>query len=93
MSRSLSEPPSEWAGAQRVGISNVYVNLAATPADTIVWHWCPTGGGGDGRARWVGAAIPLHTIVQRDPLTITRSLQLDCCGWHGFITDGQWVPA
>jgi hypothetical protein len=88
MSRSLDNPPSEWAGARQVGDSTVYVNLGATPAETIVWHWCPVNG------RWDGARIGLHAIVQREPLTITASLyRPDCCGWHGFITNGQWIPA
>lgn len=86
MSTDRAEPPSRWGGAQQVGTAEVYINLAATPADTIVWHWCSKNN------RWDGAYIPLHTIVQREPLTITASLyRPDCCGWHGFITDGQWI--
>lgn len=89
MSRSKDNPPSGWLdGVQRISDSDVYVRLAATPADTIVWHWCPANG------RWEGAHIGLHTIVSREPLTITASLyRPDCCGWHGWITDGKWVPA
>lgn len=88
MSTSKSNPPSEWGNdAQRVGDSDVYVLLGATPADTIVWHWCPV------NEHWEGAYIPLHTIVAREPLTITASLyRPDCCGWHGLITNGKWVP-
>jgi hypothetical protein len=81
-------PPSEWLeGVQQVGDSDVYVRLAEAAADTIVWHWCPT------RGWWDGAPIPLHTIVSREPLTIAASLfRPDCCGWHGFITNGEWRP-
>jgi hypothetical protein len=89
MSSDKNNPPSEWFnGTERVGDSDVYVLLGATPSETIVWHWCPVKG------HWEGAYISLHTIVSREPLTITASLyRPDCCGWHGFITDGQWVAA
>lgn len=95
MSTSQAVAPSEWAAAARVGTSDVYINLAETAADTIVWHWCPEGGGyNDDCPHWVGARIPLHTIVSREPLTITASLYMpDCCGWHGWISNGQWIPA
>jgi hypothetical protein len=89
VSTSQAVAPSEWAAAVRVGQSDVYVNLGATSADTIVWHWCPNGS--DDQARWLGAYIPLHTIVQHEPLTITASLACpNGCPWHGFITNGQW---
>jgi len=39
--------------------------------------------------------IGAHTIVSRDPLTIRASLVCDepGCTWHGWVTDGRWVPA
>lgn len=32
-----------------------------------------------------------HTIVSREPLTITPSVGCSDCGLHGFITDGRWL--
>lgn len=34
-----------------------------------------------------------HRIVVDDPLTIQPSILCSDCGTHGFVTDGQWVPA
>lgn len=34
-----------------------------------------------------------HKIVQLEPLTITASIACEGCAFHGFITDGHWVPA
>lgn len=35
-----------------------------------------------------------HRIVTLDPLTIVASiLCAQGCGFHGFITNGHWVPA
>lgn len=33
------------------------------------------------------------TVVQREPLTLTPSILCTGCGCHGFITNGEWVPA
>lgn len=35
---------------------------------------------------------PLWSVLSLEPLTITPSV-LCSCGDHGFITNGQWVPA
>lgn len=32
-------------------------------------------------------------IVQAEPLTVTPSILCRMCGCHGFITNGEWVPA
>lgn len=32
-------------------------------------------------------------LVQEDPLTLTPSVLQRPCGFHGWITDGRWVPA
>ena len=79
--------PSEWfPGAFEIGQSGVHIALGDSPATTIVWHRCA------GLNRWEGAYITNHTIVRRDPLTITASLACRECPWHGFITDGEWRP-
>lgn len=35
---------------------------------------------------WAGG----HQILQREPLTITPSIQCSDCGLHGFITNDVW---
>jgi hypothetical protein len=34
-----------------------------------------------------------HTIVTRSPLTIVASILCTDCNLHGWVTNGQWVPA
>lgn len=31
-----------------------------------------------------------HTLVKKDPLTITPSILCPVCGLHGFVTEGKW---
>lgn len=43
----------------------------------------------------IAEAFPDHElwmVTSYDPLSLTPSLQCSC-GHHGWITDGQWVPA
>lgn len=83
-----AEPPSKWfPGCVQVGDDGPYIALGPSPAETIVWHWCE---GRQPAPAWEGAYISNHTIVQREPLTITASLACRSCPWHGFITDGRW---
>lgn len=62
-----------------------------------VWHDCPAvlpaGTAASGEALgWVPWGMGLHTLVQQQPLTITASVYYyECCGLHGFITNGQWI--
>lgn len=46
-----------------------------------------------GRAQpdWFGGAT--WDVVSEDPLTLSPSLACGTCGHHGWIRDGQWVPA
>lgn len=57
------------------------------------WHACTGHPGFDE----VPCGIPLGgngwTLVSKEPLTISPSLLCRGCGTHGFITNGQWVPA
>lgn len=32
-------------------------------------------------------------LVSRDPITLHPSVDYKCCGLHGFVTNGKWVPA
>jgi hypothetical protein len=36
---------------------------------------------------------PRWTLEQAEPLTISPSILCGTCGHHGYIQDGQWVPA
>lgn len=62
----------------------------------MVWHDCgqtlgpETVAPGD-RFGWRPTGVRAHTLVQVEPLTITASVYWpDCCGKHGFITDGAY---
>lgn len=35
-------------------------------------------------------SLAKHTVVSRDPLTITASVLCIDCSTHGFVTDGEW---
>lgn len=44
------------------------------------------------RAGWTPTGVGAHTLVSIEPLTITASVYWpECCGQHGFITDGSWI--
>lgn len=43
--------------------------------------------------RHAGETGPVWTVEQRDPLTLSPSIVCKCGGWHGWVRDGQWVPA
>lgn len=64
-----------------------------------IWHDCAQPLGPDTVAPgepfgWRPAGVGAHTLVQIEPLTITASVYWpDCCGVHGFITNGQWIDA
>ena len=40
-----------------------------------------------------GIAGPRWQVISMDPLHIEPSILCRRCGHHGFIRDGQWVPA
>lgn len=44
-------------------------------------------------ARLVRADVPMWTVDQWEPLTISPSVLCKLCGHHGFIRDGRWIPA
>lgn len=47
----------------------------------------------DGRTLIVAPALQLtngHSVVTRDPLTVTPSIMCDDCRLHGYIRNGQW---
>ncbi len=60
------------------------------------WHWCTAAAPGPGPAiegRWMAASTTNHRLVSREPLHLEPSLLWRCCGTHGFVRDGVWIPA
>ena len=51
------------------------------------WHWCTAS------ERWEGRSTLNHTLVSREPLHLEPSLAWPCCGLHGFVHNGVWIPA
>lgn len=68
-----------------------------------VWHWCDhhlwAGRSGydaepELYVRWVPASADRHDFISAEPLHLEPSVYWpECCGTHGFIRDGQWIPA
>lgn len=42
---------------------------------------------------WWRSDAPTWEVVSEDPLTLSPSLLCGQCGHHGFIRNGEWVPA
>jgi hypothetical protein len=63
-----------------------------------IWHNCtavlgPKSVAPGVKFGWMPTGIGLHTLVSIHPLTITASLVWpECCGLHGYITEGRWIP-
>jgi len=36
--------------------------------------------------------VPVHEVVQADPLTLSPSLKCRTCGAHGRVRQGKWEP-
>jgi hypothetical protein len=51
------------------------------------WHWC------DHFGHWIAAGTANHQLPSREPLHLEPSLLWQCCGTHGFVRDGAWIPA
>jgi hypothetical protein len=64
-----------------------------------VWHDCryvlPADSVAPGEFYgWRASGVSLHTVITPTPLTLVASLYWpDCCGLHGFITEGAWISA
>lgn len=88
--RLRSDPPSTWAAANHVG-EDVYYSADpdAKGGQPLVWHWCTAAG------RWHCAGTGSHTVnsAPGEALTLAPSLVWPCCGKHGWIREGRWVPA
>jgi hypothetical protein len=42
---------------------------------------------------WKPSGVGLHDLISADPLHIEASIYWpSCCGMHGFIRDGKYIP-
>lgn len=82
-----------------LGHAHAYVPLLdddGTLRSIVQAHLTPEG-------EWCSGAIPFERpnwpadrtwkLENTEPLTVSPSLLCTICGNHGFIRDGQWVPA
>lgn len=96
-----AEPPHWGTGWRKVEGTDLlwYTWLRDGPGDPHLWHWCTAEkwiaeGRQHTQAHWGLSGTRAHTLVSRDPLTLSPSVYWpDCCGLHGFITAGAWVGA
>jgi hypothetical protein len=87
-----SKPPVDHGG----GIWSVWLDKPYP----YLWHWCahtwpnlPPGPHVHalGESRWQLTGVGAHNLVATDPLTLSPSVYWpECCGKHGFLTDGVW---
>ncbi|MFE1925786.1 hypothetical protein ACFW91_24845 [Streptomyces asoensis] len=99
--RDRATPPTEWCNwwtevhglTPDIAYGWVPPELTAAPDDPNpwFWHWCPQAANGEGR--WMAQAAPDHTLVASEPLHMEPSLLWPCCGTHGFVRGGEWIPA
>ena len=83
MTRLTDEVYFGWIGSERTPTFWHWCSaLEAVPADRRVHDGC-----------WAAAGVSEHTLVSREPLHLEPSLLWQCCGTHGFVRDGVWIPA
>jgi hypothetical protein len=101
MSHDRSVPPSDWPGLEMTVIrltDDIYFGWLAAEANPTFWHWCAALEGVPPERKvhdgcWVAAGTGAHTLVSREPLHLEPSLLSNCCGLHGFVRGGEWIPA
>ncbi|MER7930468.1 hypothetical protein ABTY96_46420 [Streptomyces sp. NPDC096057] len=102
MSADRGIPPATWPGLEMVGLTqltdDVYFGWLAKEAPPTFWHWCKSLEGVPDDLKvhdgcWVPASAGAHTLVSREPLHLEPSLLWPCCGLHGFVRGGVWIPA
>lgn len=86
--RGLHAPTTPYT---KIGDQLAVTRATVTAHGILIWHLCPVEDG------WVATAIPLHTVPSGtddlEHLTVRNSLAWsDCCGLHGYLTDGRWEP-
>ncbi|MDQ0992154.1 hypothetical protein [Streptomyces sp. V3I7] len=101
MSAPRGTPPSDWPGLEMVGMTRltdeIYYGWLAHETNPTFWHWCPKMAALPEERTvhrpWVAAGTSAHTLVAREPLHLEPSLLWQCCGTHGFVRNGAWIPA
>jgi hypothetical protein len=101
MSHDSSTPPSDWPGLEAIGMTRltdeIYFGWLLEGANPTFWHWCAALDGVPDEltvsGQWVAAGTSAHTLVTREPLHLEPSLQWNCCGLHGWVRNGAWIPA
>lgn len=97
----MSEPRDYTGGPDAFPIDIGYgLRMRECEQGYEVRHLCRTGQGDRPTDRdiWNAPVVDTanpghHTLVSRDPLELTPSLQCPTCGLHGFVRGGRWVPA
>lgn len=99
--RERPAPPVDWPGMEMTGMTNltddIYFGWERETNPTF-WHWCKSLEGVPADRKvyegcWVAAGTGAHTLVSSEPLHLEPSLLWQCCGLHGFVRNGQWIPA
>lgn len=67
------------------------------PVGVLLTHACAKRGGEAVQDFIPVAPYPHHpsgpwTLKSRDPITLHPSVAYSCCGLHGFVREGKWVP-
>jgi hypothetical protein len=71
-------------GAEAAGIEDTH---PSAKDGTPCMNWIPFAG------REHGCDLTGWKVESEEPLTLSPSLLCRICGHHGFIRNGQWVPA
>jgi hypothetical protein len=102
MAAGRSVPPSNWPGLEMTCMTkltdDIYYGWIGEERTPTFWHWCKALEGVPETHKvnegcWVAAGVSHHQLVSRDPLHLEPSLLWQCCGTHGFVRDGRWIPA
>lgn len=68
------------------------------PVGVLLTHRCPKLGGQETKdfipvEPYQSPGAGPWTLDSRDPITLSPSVSYTCCGLHGFVRSGKWVPA
>lgn len=78
-----SKPPVDHGG----GVWSVWLDRPKP----YLWHFCPKGHPTTQQPRWALTETVSHEMPSTEPLTLSPSVYWpECCGKHGFLTDGVW---
>jgi hypothetical protein len=80
------DQPLTWddLGATRLTARTGYT--IAPDGTLTLWHWCTT------TSQWAPTTIAADKVTSASPLNVTGRIDLTCCGLHGHIHDGTWIP-